>query len=511
MSMNLKTVIGPAALLLVIFLTFWLRGNTARAPEPVAFASVQPEVFGLGGTLTDAWADFDGDGDPDRFVGFNGEPSRLYKNNGVAGFEDVAGAVGLTVTRAVRTSAWGDFDSDGDADLLLGYAGDAPVTALYRNDGGDGFVNVAGEVGLELAEGTTRQASWIDYDGDGDLDLFVAMRDRANQLFRNDGSTGLSTFSDVTAASGIGDTRRTVGAVWADFDQDGDLDVIVSNMDGDANGLFMQDAGFFIDVAAGTPGAGGGRGLGDEALGTVRPCAVDFDSDGWLDLFFANYGPNELLRYDGAGVWEPRGEALGLAVDARFDSCIWGDFDHDGTEDLFVNGTVTGGVQYPDHLFRRENSELFIDVLPSSVADLALDHGATWVDYDLDGDLDMSVTGASDDGAHALLQNLLRPEFAGHSLQVRVLDQDGAATRTGAEVRVYAAGTDELLGLRLVDTGSGYDSQSDLPVHFGLPGAQPVDVVVTVIGAGRHSTTIYRVDPAEWRGRSLLVRTSVVH
>ena len=176
-----------------------------------------------------------------------------------------------------------------------------------------------------------------------------------------------------------------------------------------------------------------------------------------------------------------------------------------------MNGTVTGGVQYPDHLFRRENSELFIDVLPSSVADLALDHGATWVDYDLDGDLDMSVTGASDDGAHALLQNLLRPEFAGHSLQVRVLDQDGAATRTGAEVRVYAAGTDELLGLRLVDTGSGYDSQSDLPVHFGLPGAQPVDVVVTVIGAGRHSTTIYRVDPAEWRGRSLLVRTSVVH
>ncbi|MDA0310656.1 MAG: VCBS repeat-containing protein, partial [Gemmatimonadetes bacterium] len=174
MSMNLKTVIGPAALLLVIFLTFWLRGNTARAPEPVAFASVQPEVFGLGGTLTDAWADFDGDGDPDRFVGFNGEPSRLYKNNGVAGFKDVAGAVGLTVTRAVRTSAWGDFDSDGDADLLLGYAGDAPVTALYRNDGGDGFVNVAGEVGLELAEGTTRQASWIDYDGDGDLDLFVA-------------------------------------------------------------------------------------------------------------------------------------------------------------------------------------------------------------------------------------------------------------------------------------------------------------------------------------------------
>jgi hypothetical protein len=504
---TLKSVLGAGALALGVVAILWLRADTERAPEPVAFAAVANELFNSGGTLSDAWADFDGDGDPDRFVGFNGTPSRLYMNVGAGDWVDVAADVGLAVERSVRTSSWGDFDADGDPDLLLGYAGDAPVTALFRNDRENGFVNVAAETGLELAEGTTRQASWVDYDGDGDLDLFLGMRDRANQLFRNDGPGSSPHFANVTDESGIGDTRRTVGAVWADFDQDGDFDVIVGNMNGDANGLFMQDAGHFTDVAPGTPVAGGGRGVGDEALGTVRPCAVDYDKDGHLDLFFANYGPNELLRAAGDGQWESVGEALGLRVDARFDSCIWGDFDHDGTEDLFVNGTVTGGVQYPDYLFRREGTETFVNVLPSDLAGLALDHGATWVDFDGDGDLDLSVNGAPEDGVHLLLQNLLRPEFAGQSLQVRVLDGSGAATRTGAEVRLFAAGTDELLGLRLVDSGSGYDSQSDLPVHFGLPGAQPVDVAVTILAGGERLTaTVTDVDPAEYRGRVLELR-----
>lgn len=130
-----------------------------RAPEPVRFSAFQPELFGDGGALTDAWADFDLDGDPDRFVGFNGTASRLYRNDREKGFVDVAADVGLKVERSVRTSAWGDFDDDGDPDLLLGFAGGSPVTALFRNDGEAGFSNVAAEVGLELTEGMTRQAS----------------------------------------------------------------------------------------------------------------------------------------------------------------------------------------------------------------------------------------------------------------------------------------------------------------------------------------------------------------
>ena len=479
--------------------------SVARPPEPVLFTAVQTELFGDGGTLTDAWADVDGDGDPDRFVGFNGSPSRLYRNDLGRGFVDIAGQSGLAVERSVRTAAWGDFDADGDPDLLLGYAGDAPVTALYRNDGGARFVNVAAEVGVELAEGATRQASWVDFDADGDLDLFIALRDRPNRLFRNQGASG---FTDVTEEVGIGDARRTVGAVWLDADQDGDLDLVTANMNGDANGFWRNDGGSFSDVAAGLPVASGGRGLDDEAEGSVRVCAADVDTNGAFDLFFANYGPNALLLSSSPGAWDGPSGTPSLAVDSRYDTCTWGDFDHDGTLDLYVNGTVGGGVHYRDYLYRREGTSGFLDVTPPELLELNASHGANWVDYDQDGDLDLALTGAADDAMHYLVQNLLRPEFNWHSLQVRVLDGEGHATRAGAEVRVYAAGTERLLGTRLVDTGSGYDSQSDLPVHFGLPGAQPVDVGVTIVGRGERRTGVLeestrrRCEDRHWRSGS---------
>ena len=108
---------------------------------------------------------------------------------------------------------------------------------------------------------------------------------------------------------------------------------------------------------------------------------------------------------------------------------------------------------------------------------------------------------------HHLVQNLLRPEYSRHALKVSVVGPTGAAVRAGAEVRVYAAGSGRLLGMRLVDTGSGYDGQSDLPVHFGLAASQPVDVEVTVVARGRSVVRVENVDPEEYRGTVLLVRT----
>jgi hypothetical protein len=471
--------------------------------EPVRFAPFQAELFSDGGALTDAWADFDGDGDPDRFVGFNGSRSRLYRNDRAAGFIDIADEVGIHVERAVRSSAWGDYDGDGDPDLLLGFAGDAPVTALYRNDRESGFVNVAEEVGLELPEGATRQASWIDFDEDGDLDLFLAMRDRENHLFENRDAL----FVDIAADVGIADARRTVGAAWFDTG-DGGLDLVVANMNGDANELYLQEDGRF----APTSGAGaamvhgGGRAIGDDAQGSVRPCVVDYDADGDFDLFFANYGPNGLLERTDDGNLRNVAEELGVANESRYDTCAWGDFDHDGSIDLFVNGTVGGETHYRDWLMRREGDDRFVDATPPELLELNASHGATWVDFDLDGDLDLALAGAADNGMHLLMENLLRPEYVWHSLQVRVLDGEGRATRPGSEVRVYAQGSSMLLGTRLVDTGSGYDAQSDLPVHFGLPGGQPVDVHVTILSGGERRVAILEaVDPASYQGGALVV------
>lgn len=436
------------------------------------FEPMQPSVFGAGANLTNAFADIDGDGDLDLFVGFDGAPNRLYRNDRGT-FTDVAASVGVADARPTRAAAWGDFDGDGDPDLLLGFTplANASVLKLYRNTGGT-FADATREAGLVVPTGAVRQPVFVDFDGDGDLDLFIGFRDRANAMYRND----RGTFTDVAASIGLADPRKTVGAVWFDFDADGDLDVAVANMDGDANGLFRNDAGTFVDVAGAAGVEWGGRAPKSAANGTVRVCAADVDNDGRFDLFAANYGPLGFFHNNGNGTFEDRSAAWNINIDSRYDTCAFDDVDHDGTLDLYVNGTVTGGASWQDSLFRNTGSS-FVDVTPPALRALQADHGAQWADVDGDGDVDLALTGSRADGMHFIMRNLLPAADAARGLHVRVVDGQGHATRAGAEIRVFAAGSRRLVGARLVDSGSGYDSQNDAPVHLGVPaGVSKVDV-----------------------------------
>ncbi len=475
--------------------------------EGPSFSVIQPELFSTPGALTNAWADFDRDGDPDLFVGFNGSPNRLYRND-EGTFFDVAPRMGVDDARGTRTSAWGDFDSDGDPDLLLGFvSGEAPILKLYRNDGG-AFVDVAAEMGLALLAGTTRQASWIDFDADGDLDLFLAFRDRSNALFLNEDGH----FRDVAQRVGVADPRRSVGAVWFDFEEDGDLDLLVANMDGDANGLFRNDGGMFVDVAPEVGLADGGRGLGDPALGTVRPCLTDFDNDGTIDLFFANYGPNALFRSGAAGRWRNVAPDVGLAMDGRYDTCAFGDFDNDGQG---------GPLRQRDHNRRNPIQGL---PLPKRTGlgswtsprrnwlSLDADHGAPMGGFGYGWWLDLALAGATEI-RHALsLRNLPGPAPAAGPLRSASSTQ-GVSRPAGAEVRIYEQGTGGLLGTRVVDTGSGYDSQNVLPVYFGLPPGLPdgghVDIRIQYPAAGaRRMAAMENVDPRDYSGRAVTLEVA---
>jgi hypothetical protein len=438
------------------------------------FEAVQPELFAAPGAFVNAWADYDGDGDADLFVGFNGAANRLYRND-KGTFVDVAGEAGVADARAVRSAAWGDFDADGDADLLVGFTpGPSSLLKLYRNDRGR-FTDVAASSGLALTAGAIRQPAWVDFDGDGDADLFVAFRDKPNALFRND----RGMFVDVAPEIGLADPRKTVGAVWFDDQQDGDLDVYVANMDGDANGLFRNDKGRFTDAAASAGVEWGGRAPREATNGTVRPCVADVNNDGRLDLFMANYGKNGLFLAKPDGTFADVSREWGIDIDGRYDACIIGDINNDGRADMYVNGTFTGGVQYPDYVFINTGTR-FDDVTPANIRAINADHGASWADANGDGAIDLSLTGSQANGVHSLFRNT---NVAGKFLNVTITGGVAAA----AEVRAFAPGTRRLIAISIVDSGSGYNMQSDLPVHLGLGAATRADVEVTFLTAGKRT------------------------
>jgi hypothetical protein len=249
----------------------------------------------------------------------------------------------------------------------------------------------------------------------------------------------------------------------------------------------------------------GGRAPKLATNGTVRVCAADVDNDGRFDLFAANYGPLGFFSNRGNGIFEDRSAAWSIGIDSRYDSCAFADFDHDGHLDLYVNGTITGGKSYDDALYRNTGSG-FVDVTPPAVKQLQADHGVQWADVDGDGDVDLALTGSSPEGMHLVMRNMLPAADARRGLHVRVVDAQGHATRAGAEVRVFAAGSTRLIAARLVDSGSGYDAQSEMPVHVGVPtGVAKVDVQVIVPRHGTRTATWQRgVAP----GQTITIRTN---
>jgi hypothetical protein len=472
--------------------------NDGSVDVNTLFEPVQPDLFSLQGGQPNAWADYDGDGDLDLFIGFRGQISRLYRNDG-ATFVDVAPLVGLADANEVRAASWGDYDDDGDADLFVGYARTTTVpNRLYRNDGGKRFVDVGRQMGVDVVA-TSRQASFLDYDNDGDTDLFVAFRDRPNMLHRNDGGK----YTEVAGQVGIADPRKTVGVAWFDMEGDGDLDAFVANQDGDLNGFFRNDGGRFTDIAPELGMDGAGRPL---VYGGVGPSVVDYDNDGDLDLYLANYGPNTMYRNEGGGKFTEVAADLGIAGDYHATTAVWGDYDNDGRSDVYVASYLANMMNTRDYLYRNLGAS-FDDVTPAILLKNDATHGVQWMDYDADGDLDLALADNGTMGKHLLFRNRLPASLRHRGLNVVVLDARGRYTRAGSEVRAYKAGTRTLVGTRMIDTGSGYCSQNLAPVHFGLPAAEPVDIEVTTFTAsGKTMTRVGGIDAGALAGKPLVIR-----
>lgn len=349
-------------------LTFVILSFTSSYPQ--AFQDAGAGLAGLGRSDAE-WGDYDKDGDLDVLLSGLGQNDErftyIYANDGGEFTDTGSGLPGMKEVHA----DWGDFDNDGDLDLAIsGNTADGDRAYIFRNDDGV-FIDI--EAGLPMvSDGAVK---WGDFDNDNDLDLFISGNWIA-KVFRNDGGI----FNDTGQEFGF---WASTAMAWGDHDNDGDLDILLTGDSGAGakSSIFENDNGVFIDTEIL---------LGGLMAGTAH--WIDMDNDGDLDISLSGYNDALEARFylyenNGGGSFDPyfggiEGVALG-AVD-------WGDFDNDGDLDMIMSGKATGCGAFVAGIYR--NDFPFFYKIGNSFT-MLFRGAARWADYDNDGDLDFIITG----------------------------------------------------------------------------------------------------------------------
>jgi hypothetical protein len=495
----------------------------AGLTAPVVYGSSERKTYILETVGSGAaWIDFDNDGWLDAFVltgtTLGGSPpgntNRLYRNNRDGTFADVTDKAGLRHAGWANSVAAADYDNDGHTDLFVTQWGH---NLLYRNRGDGTFADVTEKSGL-LEKGVRWGAGavFLDYDRDGDLDLFVSnyitfdmartpkpgesgncswkgvpvncgprgLPPGRHSLYRNNGD---GTFTDVSAASRVGKSGGSFGmtATAADFDNDGWPDIYVA-CDSTPSFLFRNNHdGTFTESGLERGAALNEDGMEQAGMGLG---VGDFNLDGHLDVFKTHFADdtNILYRNDGKGNFDDVTLASGLGVETRFIG--WGaaiaDLDNDGLPDLFyVTGNVYPEIEKtipaypwrtPRVVFRNLGGGKFEELLDGAGPGVAAAHssrGAAFGDYDNDGDVDVLVVNLGE--PPSLLRNDLKS--ANHWLGVKLVATKSNRSAVGARVTVRYGGKQQAQELA---SQSSYYSANDPRLRFGLGGAAVADVEV---------------------------------
>jgi enediyne biosynthesis protein E4 len=433
------------------------------------------------------WADFNNDDFLDLIVPVYDPQPFVYLNSAGGTFTDIRASCGIVPPDLDRSRwrgfAFGDYDGDGNIDL---YVAEFPRAAMKRDPlfkgHGDGtFENVAESAGIETSTALGQSAFWFDYDNDGTLDLFVKNYASPNRLYQNNGD---GTFTDVAAAAGLADatfgTYNGTLCSFADYDNDGFMDVAFS---GERNVLYRNNGGTFMDVTA-------AAGMRTERDSTGIAWG-DYDNDGLLDLYVVrgtlrsgSLG-NTLYRNNGDGTFTDVTAETGLTTTANTWAAVWGDYDNDGFLDLFVTcaGASELGPGNANLLYHNNGNGTFTDVAAAEGVQLqdntSLHRGAAWADYDNDGFLDLVIKdgiypGTGLLGFHRLFKN---NGNSNHFIKVKLVGVQ--SNRNGIGARVIAKNS-RRMSLRQNNGGGGgeYASQGSEPLHFGIGAARQATVVV---------------------------------
>jgi hypothetical protein len=450
-------------------------------------------IANLPSTIGAAWGDYDDDGYPDLYVGglWGNHRAYLLHNDGDGTFTDVTVAMGIRTASSDWEDwgpAWGDFNNDGLLDLVV--AGGNHPLFLYRNDGTT-FTEVGGAAAGMPYFPTSRGVAWGDYDGDNWLDLYVCYEEsNVSRLYQNNRD---GTFTEVTSAAGMDLAPASIAqdCAWADYNNDGLLDLIVSRHqqatgDQQVPRLYRNDGdGTFTDmsVAAGLPASS----MEGVAWG-------DYDNDGWLDVYIGgNQNRSTLLCYnngDGTftnvydGVVDAGANTLGVA---------WADYDNDG----FLDVAQGNGVLPQYNESGPSNPFLYHNNGDGTFHQTAASEGVTaqrryrtvsWADFNLDGHTDLFMAG--EDGYSCLYENA-GPPTDGNWLRLQALTSGTGDATDGSPVRdALGARVDVNLDndatfppyrtlARTIDGGSSFMGQNEQIAQFGLGSAETVAVRVT--------------------------------
>lgn len=461
-------------------------GYSIRASRDIFSFSYSANVFSrltTGPVVNDgrfsegsAWGDYDDDGDADLFVANILEQNNLlYQNDGNGVFTAVFGSPVVSDGGFSYGGQFVDYDDDGDLDLFVNNGVPSPfqgqLNFLYENTGA-GFVRVTGGV-LTTDSDVSWGGAWADYDRDGLLDLFVANFNQNNALYHN---LGGGQFERISSGPVVSDQGASLTGVWGDYDNDGNPDLFVANADfagGQNNFLYHNngDGTFSKELNSQVVNDGGNSVAGSWA---------DYDDDGDLDLFVTNYFGEDNFLYQN-NLSEGLGFTRILVGDLVNDGGLsvgsnWGDLDNDGDLDLAVSDDQNGGF---NRLYINEGNGRFTKVSAGQVVtDQARSNSMTWSDIDGDGDLDLFVANGDQPTAQNNFLYVNEMGEGNHWLNIRLAGTISNEFGVGARVRVLSdIGGEPRWQSRELVTATGYNSQNGYLLHFGLAEAAQVDSI----------------------------------